>query len=232
MGEDLALEKCLICEMTFETNEELFVHTCAQIKVEKTGLEDEKQFKLSEKIIIQKQEEDLKYEIDSGDFSESDSDYSPQKKKRKIAKKSYKKVKKIGEKKEILKPKRKRSKSKGNETEKYRQKQLDMALGGNLSNFELSEDFIVFILKQVDELCENIKNGDPDIERTLEVNQNLSSAVSCYRNKLSLEKQIIIKSEKQEYYNDNIEPFDDFDTKQGYYNTDWFNPKMRSCAIL
>ena len=111
------------------------------------------------------------------------------------------------------------------------QKQLDLALC-NSSNLDLSEEFIIFILKQVDELCENIKNGDPDIERTLEVNQNLSSAVSCYRNKLSLEKQIIIKSEKQEYYNDNIEPFDDFDTKQGYYNTDWFNPKMRSCAIL
>ena len=213
MGEDLALEKCLICEMTFETNGELFMHTCAQIKVEKTDLEDEKQFQSSRKIIIQKQEEDLKYEIDPGDKSESDSDYSPQKKKSKKAKNSCKKVKKNCEKKEILKPKRKRPKVERNETEEYHQKQLDMALGGNLSNLELSEDFIVFILKQVDELCQNIKNGDPDIERTLEVNQNLSSAVSCYRNKLSLEKQIIIKSEKQEYYNDNIESFDDFDTK-------------------
>ena len=115
--------------MTFETNEELFVHSCAQIKVEKTDLEDEKQFQSSGKITIQKQKEDLKYEIDSGDFSESDSDYSPQKKKRKIAKNSYKKVKKIGKKKEILKPKRKRSKVEINETEEYHQKQLDMALG-------------------------------------------------------------------------------------------------------
>ena len=30
--------------------------------------------------------------------------------------------------------------------------------------------------------------------------------MTCYRNKLSLEKQILIKSEDQEYYNDQIEP--------------------------
>merc|ERR1712008_428474 len=51
-------------------------------------------------------------------------------------------------------------------------------------NLDLTEEFIIFILQQVDELCENIKNGDPDNERTLEVNQDLNNAVSCYRGKL------------------------------------------------
>ena len=54
------------------------------------------------------------------------------------------------------------------------------------SNLELSEQFIALILKQVDELCKNIKNGDPDLERTIKVNENLNTAVSYYRNKLSL----------------------------------------------
>ena len=32
-------------------------------------------------------------------------------------------------------------------------------------NLELSDEFLTAILKQVDDLCDNIKNGDPDIER-------------------------------------------------------------------
>ena len=66
-------------------------------------------------------------------------------------------------------------------------------------NLDLTEEFINFVLQQVDELCENIKNGDPDNERTLEVNQNLNDAVSCYRGKLDLEKQItFIQSENED----------------------------------
>ena len=34
------------------------------------------------------------------------------------------------------------------------------------SCLDLSEEFVVSILKQVNDLCENIKSGDPDIERT------------------------------------------------------------------
>ena len=49
------------------------------------------------------------------------------------------------------------------------------------SNLELSEQFAAFILSQVDELCEIIKNGDPDLKRTMDVNQKLNDAVDCYR---------------------------------------------------
>ena len=66
-------------------------------------------------------------------------------------------------------------------------------------NLDLTEEFMISILQQVDELCENIKNGDPDNERTLEVNQNLNDAVSCYRGKLDLEKQItFIQSDNED----------------------------------
>ena len=62
------------------------------------------------------------------------------------------------------------------------------------SNFELSEQFISFIIQQVNVLCEHIKSGDPDIERTREVNQKLNDAVDCYRIKLDPEKQIFAGS--------------------------------------
>ena len=67
---------------------------------------------------------------------------------------------------------------------------------------ELSEQFIEFILNQVDVLCETIKNGDPDILRTLEVNQKLNDAVDCYRIKLDPEKQIFDGSGYGEYLDD------------------------------
>ena len=144
--------------------------------------------------------------MDPQELSEIDSDYSPKKKKTKKEKKP--KTTKVTRKKEKVKLKLK-TKKKIPKVDKYQyeadyQKQLDLASYN--SNLQLSEEFIIFILTQVDNLCENIKNGDPDVERTLEVNQSLNNAVTCYRNKLSLEKQILIKSEDQEYYNDQIEP--------------------------
>ena len=161
------------------------------------------QIEKAEKIVETFNQEEFKYDMDPQELSESDSDYSPKKKKIKKEKKS--KITKVGRKKEKvkLKPKKKISKVVKYEYETDYQKQLDLALCN--SNLQLSEEFIIFILTQVDNLCENIKNGDPDVERTLEVNQSLNNAVTCYRNKLSLEKQILIKSEDQEYYNDQIE---------------------------
>ena len=196
---------CMVCQMTFSTHEELFVHSCAQIKVEKPEPDDDNQIEKAEKIVETFNQEEFKYDMDPQELSESDSDYSPKKKKIKKEKKS--KIIKVARKKEKVKlkpkPKKKIPKVDKYDYETDYQKQLDLALCN--SNLQLSEEFIVFILTQVDNLCENIKNGDPDVERTLEVNQSLNNAVTCYRNKLSLEKQILIKSEDQEYYNDQIE---------------------------
>merc|ERR1719266_1300377 len=51
----------------------------------------------------------------------------------------------------------------------------------NDNDQDLSEDFLSKILKQVDEMCDTINNEDPNLQRTLEINQNLNNAVNCYR---------------------------------------------------
>ena len=139
---------------------------------------------------------------------ETDSDYSPKKKKckqRKIPKRKIKNIRKIGEDSPKTKGKMKRHKIK-KEKPKYEfdeepnilEEEKNSKLSGGM-NLDLAEEFIIFILQQVDELCENIKNGDPDNERTLEVNQNLNNAVRCYRSKLDLEKQInFIQSDNED----------------------------------
>ena len=68
---------------------------------------------------------------------------------------------------------------------------------------EVSEDFINKILKHVDNLCNIISVGDPSLERTTEVNENLNSAVSCYRSMLILTKQNFIQKKNQEIVNHN-----------------------------
>ena len=65
----------------------------------------------------------------------------------------------------------------------------------SFSCLDLSEEFLISILKQVDDLCENIKSGDPDIERTIKVNQNLDNAVTFYRSELDLKKHISIDTD-------------------------------------
>ena len=192
---------CVVCQMTFSNQEELSVHSCKQIKIEENEFEDQQENYMNEA-------DDLKCDSDP---QESDSDYIPKSKKRKNINKltkgmeeknDEKRVKgNVGEHQKRAKKKRKTSKIgiEGDMEEIEYQEQFNFALG-NHSDLELSEEFIIFILEQIDNLCENIKNGDPDIERTLEVNQDLNNAVSCYKNKLSKEKQTLIKSESQEYY--------------------------------
>ena len=83
------------------------------------------------------------------------------------------------------------------------------------SNLELSEQFVLFILKQVDEICENIKNGDPDTKRSKEVNHNLNNAVTSYRNMLDFEKELFDESE----YSNGL----GMESKNEYDSTDIFH---------
>ena len=91
----------------------------------------------------------------------------------------------------------------------------------DVSELNLSEEFLSEILKQVNKLCDNIKNGDPDTERTQKVNQNLNDAVNCYRKKLDLKNQITLESEDQkniDYNEDFLSESNnqsDFDTGEG-----------------
>ena len=189
-AEDLAC--CLKCQMTFTTHEELFVHSCIFIKVEANDFEESTALDFSN-------EKDFKHEIVQSYPSETDSDYSHKKKKCKQRKMSKRKIE-TGEDSQKTKDKMKRQKIK-KEKPKYEFDEepdiLEEEKNSKLS--DLTEEFIIFILQQVDELCEKIKNGDPDNERTLKVNQNLNNAVSCYRGKLDLEKQItFIQSENED----------------------------------
>ena len=186
---------CMVCQMTFSTHEELFAHSCAQIKAEKPEPEDDNQIEKDENLLETFVQQDFKYDMDPQDFSESDSVYTP--KKKKIKKEKESRHTKVVKKKEKIKSKKKPSKN--DEYVANYPKQTDMAFSN--SNLQLSEEFIIFILKQVDELCESIKNGDPDLERVIEVHQGLNNVMSCYRNTLSSEKQFLIKSEDQEHYN-------------------------------
>ena len=70
------------------------------------------------------------------------------------------------------------------------------------SDLELSEEFLTTIIKYVDDLCDIISNGDPNLVRTLEVNQNLNDAVNCYKNELEVKRQFLEQSNEQRYYND------------------------------
>ena len=203
---------CLKCQMTFKTHEELFVHSCAQIKVEKPELEDDNSIEKYTKLLNTFHQQDFKYDIDHQDFSESDSDYSPKKKSKKekkfgrtkVVKKKEKvkpNVRKIEEdnpkvegKKKRGRPKIKKEKPNEEFDDKLNILQDNICDGMNLG---LTEEFIIFILQQVDELCENIQNGDPDAQRKLEVNQNLNNAVSCYRSKLDLGKQLMVESDNE-----------------------------------
>jgi hypothetical protein len=183
---------CLMCHTNFSSHDELFVHSCTEIKVETNDLEIEE--KLEQEDFIPK------------DISETDSDYSPKKKKRKkcVPNKQIKKDKekeKDSERSVNSKGKKKVTRHKKNVENGIKeeikvfedQKQCDINVNSYL---ELSEDFISSIIKQVDELCDNIRNGDPDINRTIVVNDNLNNAVSCYKDKL-----IDIKSENQINHN-------------------------------
>jgi len=60
---------CLKCQMTFKTHEELFVHSCAQIKIEKPELEDDNPIEKYVKILKTFDQQDFKHDTNHQDFS-------------------------------------------------------------------------------------------------------------------------------------------------------------------
>ena len=57
---------CSMCQMTFLTHEELFVHSCAEIKIkaENPEPEDNNQIEKDEKLLERIVQQDFKYEND------------------------------------------------------------------------------------------------------------------------------------------------------------------------
>ena len=152
---------CSICLLTFGSHEEVLEHTCNDIKEERIEVDE----------MVLNENYDLSE--NKPNKSENDSDYIPEN-----IKSQKNCLKKKGTKKKRPKKHEPEIKIKV-ETNKYQDDIQNDLIGS--SNVELSEQFAAFILSQVDELCEIIKNGDPDIKRTMDVNQKLNDAVDCYR---------------------------------------------------
>ena len=152
---------CSICLLTFGSHEEVLGHTCNEIKEERIEVDE-----------MVHDEKDNLFE-NKPNISENDSDYSPEN-----IKSEKNRLKKKGTKKKRPKKHEPEIKIKV-ETNKYQDDEQNDLIDS--SNLELSEQFAAFILSQVDELCEIIKNGDPDLKRTMNVNQKLNDAVDCYR---------------------------------------------------
>ena len=152
---------CSICLLTFGSHEEVLGHTCNEIKEERIEVDE----------VVHDEKDNLSE--NKPNISENDSDYSPEN-----IKSKKNRLKKKGTKKKRPKKHEPEIKIKV-ETNRFQDEEQNDLIDS--SNFELSEEFAAFILNQVDELCEIIKNGDPDIKRTMDVNQKLNDAVDCYR---------------------------------------------------
>ena len=152
---------CSICLLTFGSHEEVLGHTCNEIKEERIEVDE---------MVLDEKDDSSE---NKPNISENDSDYSPEN-----IKSKKNRLKKKGTKKKRPKKHEPEIKIKV-ETNKYQDDEQNDLIDS--SNLELSEQFAAFILSQVDELCEIIKNGDPDLKRTMDVNQKLNDAVDCYR---------------------------------------------------
>ena len=157
--EEIAI--CSICLLTFGSHKEVLGHTCNEIKEERIKVDE----------MVHDGKDNLSE--NKPKISDNDSDYSPEN-----IKSEKNRLKKKGTKKKRPKKHEPEIKIKV-ETNKHQDNKQNVLIDG--SNLELSEEFAAFILSQVDELCEIIKNGDPDLKRTMDVNQKLNDAVDCYR---------------------------------------------------
>ena len=179
--------RCQYCQLGFETSGDLNMHSCVEIKqenVERQYLHDEVDFIDQNATKNGNQFDESKVSIfDPGsDLIEVKMEETEEVEETKPLK---------------LKKSRKRPKISS---------QLDLLgfppqFGDDYQDLELSEEFLTTIIKYVDDLCDIISNGDPNLVRTLEVNQNLNDAVNCYKNELDVKRQLLEQPNDQDYYN-------------------------------
>ena len=145
IAEDIAC--CLDCQMTFANHEELTVHSCHQIKTEENS-----------QITNFCDQENFEYELNPKEYAAMDSDYN-QRELIKIKNKMQKKITQV-----VQDSKRSAGKQNTKVVPKTYVKEETNALDLNKqlnftydSNLELSEEFITFILRQIDELVKTLK---------------------------------------------------------------------------
>ena len=167
---------CLNCHMTFSSHEE---HTCIEMK---------------------------KARIEAPEFisnKENESDNIPKMKKRKkdiVKKKGIFQVENSEN--FTVEARNKRESPKSPESDIIDVETIKYQDEEQVSDNSNLERFIATIIQQVDELCENIKTGDPDTKRSEDVNLKLKSAVDCYRSKFNTEKEIFVEIETVENYDE------------------------------
>ena len=93
----------------------------------------------------------------------------------------------------------------------------------------MSEEFLSEVLRLVDELCDVINSRDPDVERTVKVNQNLNEAVSCYRNNVLIDSKFhaIAETKKEGNFLKDFLPHSQNEEFESY-NADNYNTSKES----
>ena len=183
--------RCQYCQLGFDTAGDLSMHSCVEIKQESKERQD--LYDKVDSIDQNATKNGNRFDECKGNIFEPASDLVKVKMEETEETKETKPNK--------LKKSRKRLKTTS---------QIDLLgfppqlgqLGDDYQDLELSEEFLTTIVKYVDDLCDIISNGDSNLVRTLEVNQNLNKAVNCYKNELEVKRQFLDQSNDQGYYND------------------------------
>jgi hypothetical protein len=177
--------RCQYCQLGFDTAGDLTMHSCLEIKQES------------------KERQDLLDKIDQNGTKNSDSfdgnkanNFEPASDLVKV------KMEETEETEEIKPSKLKKSRKRLKTSSQLDLKDFPSQIGDDYQDLELSEEFLSTILKYVDDLCDIISNGDTNLVRTIEVNQNLNEAVNCYKNELEVKRQFLDQSNDQGYYYD------------------------------
>jgi len=160
---------CEICQLTLDKNEDHTLHSCAKIK-EENKLDSNEECNpnmdnIDYKSVLQFAEIKVEEKPINGNETKIETDED-----------------------KPIKLKRSRKKHKKDFT-------IDLPphssnLNDDYSDLDLSEEFLAKIIQHADELCQIINSGDPNLSRTTEVNLNLNSAVSWYRNEFYVRQQI------------------------------------------
>ena len=97
----------------------------------------------------------------------------------------------------------------------------------------MSDKFLISILNQINDACNNICNVDIDFERQKEVSQNLKNAVHCYKKILTDRRITTFDSNEIEDYQDlNSLDMDIVEKAYKYQDCDNIFPQMGDSNLL
>ena len=201
------LSYCLNCRLTFANDEDLALHSCVEIKKEKQDLRVESE--QSEAVvddIFQEPKQDVgKVKVGSGENGSLQDNTNPEDMFKPIVEIKMEEAdshEQLDDNTMENNKNRKQKKPRKKVKAEFELPPLPAHLEGYY-NHDLSEEFLTAILKYIDDLCLIISNGDPNVERVMTVNQNLNSAVNCYREKL-------MEKENEELNNQELNNQDDY----------------------